>query len=64
VGYKSNSFQEQWDREYWQLTQKDTAIKKDIFLPSLKAQNWTLYDALLEKHLKDLIPTVYTPSIG
>ena len=33
--------------------------KKHIFLPSLKAQDWTLYDAPLARHLKDLISYLF-----
>ena len=60
--YKSNTLDEQCERAYEQLTQRDTPIRKNTFLQSLKGQNWTLYYALLTRHLKELVPVIYTPT--
>ncbi|KAF8954536.1 hypothetical protein BDZ97DRAFT_1864579 [Flammula alnicola] len=47
---------------YGQLEQRDTPMRKNTFLQSLKDQNWTLYYALLARHLKELVPIIYTPT--
>lgn len=31
---------------------------------SLKDQNWVLYYSLIQRHLKELIPIIYTPTQG
>ena len=40
----------------------DGNLQKNAFLQSLKEQNWTLYYALLTRHLKELTPIIYTPT--
>ncbi|KAF8990396.1 hypothetical protein BDQ17DRAFT_1371957 [Cyathus striatus] len=59
---KVNSLDEQCDRAYEQLQARDTPIRKNSFLQSLKDQNWTLYYALISRHLKELVPVIYTPT--
>ena len=60
--YKSNTLEQQCERAYEQLLQRDTPIRKNSFLQSLKEQNWTLYYALLARHLRELVPIIYTPT--
>ncbi|PPQ73040.1 hypothetical protein CVT26_014658 [Gymnopilus dilepis] len=60
--YRTNSLDEQCERAYGQLQSRDTPIRKNTFLQSLKEQNWTLYYALLTRHLKELTPIIYTPT--
>ncbi|CAG7846996.1 NAD-dependent malic enzyme, mitochondrial Short=NAD-ME; Flags: Precursor [Serendipita indica DSM 11827] len=57
-----NTLEEQIERAYAQLNQRESAIRKNSFLESLKTQNWVLYFALLQKYLKELMPIVYTPT--
>jgi malate dehydrogenase (oxaloacetate-decarboxylating) len=57
-----NTLDEQCIRAYGQLKQRDLPIRKNTFLQSLKDQNWTLYYSLLARHLKELIPIIYTPT--
>lgn len=57
-----NSLEQQCTRAYDQLSQRDSPIRKNTFLQSLKDQNWTLYYALLARHLRELIPIIYTPT--
>ena len=60
--YKTNTLEQQCERAYEQLMQIETPIRKNTFLQSLKEQNWTLYYALLTRHLRELIPVIYTPT--
>lgn len=60
--YKTNTLEQQCERAYEQLLQRDTPIRKNSFLQSLKEQNWTLYYALLARHLRELVPVIYTPT--
>lgn len=60
--YRANTLEEQCERAYEQLLQRDTPIRQNTFLQSLKDQNWTLYYALLARHLRELIPVIYTPT--
>ncbi|KAF8816213.1 Aminoacid dehydrogenase-like protein [Phlegmacium glaucopus] len=60
--YRTNTLEEQCERAYEQLMQRDTPIRKNTFLQSLKGQNWTLYYAVLTRHLRELVPVIYTPT--
>ncbi|KAH6883632.1 hypothetical protein BKA70DRAFT_1341794 [Coprinopsis sp. MPI-PUGE-AT-0042] len=62
--YRVNSLEEQCARAWDQLCNRDDPIRKNTFLQSLKEQNWVLYYGLLTRHLKDLVPIIYTPTEG
>ncbi|KAJ7155903.1 hypothetical protein C8R43DRAFT_998374 [Mycena crocata] len=57
-----NSLDEQCERAYLQLQAHESAIRKNSFLQSLKSQNIVLYYTLLSRHLRELIPIIYTPT--
>jgi hypothetical protein len=60
--YRVNSIDDQLHRAWAQYNSHETDIRKNAFLQSLKAQNWVLYYTLLSKHLKEVIPIIYTPT--
>ncbi len=55
---------DQLARTYENYARKDSAIEKHIFLRSLQDRNETLFYALLLHHLEEMIPIVYTPTVG
>ncbi|KAJ7150391.1 hypothetical protein C8R46DRAFT_503389 [Mycena filopes] len=59
---KVNTLDEQCERAYQQLENHESAIRKNSFLQSLKNQNMVLYYTLLTRHLRELIPVIYTPT--
>ncbi|KIY51948.1 hypothetical protein FISHEDRAFT_36080 [Fistulina hepatica ATCC 64428] len=60
--YRVNTLDEQCQRAYDQLQVRKEPIRKNTFLHSLKDQNWVLYYALLSRHLRELVPIIYTPT--
>lgn len=54
----------QVQRAYEQYSQKTTDIGKNTFMTSLKAQNETLYYKVIQTHLKEMMPIIYTPTEG
>jgi malate dehydrogenase (oxaloacetate-decarboxylating) len=54
----------QVQRAYEQYSQKTTDIGKNTFMTSLKAQNETLYYRVIQTHLKEMMPIIYTPTEG
>ena len=60
--YRINTLEEQCRRAYEQLRIREEPLRKNTFLQSLKDQNWVLYYGLLSRHLKELIPIIYTPT--
>lgn len=60
--HKVNTLDQQCERAWQQLQSRDTPIMKNNFLQSLKGQNWVLYYTLISRHLRELIPIIYTPT--
>jgi malate dehydrogenase (oxaloacetate-decarboxylating) len=60
--YQVNTLDEQCQRAYDQLLSRDTALRKNSFLQSLKDQNVVLFYQLLRRHLRELMPIIYTPT--
>ncbi|OCF38112.1 malate dehydrogenase (oxaloacetate-decarboxylating) [Kwoniella heveanensis BCC8398] len=60
--YAVDSLDDQVARAYQQYKSRESDLLKNSFLQSLKSQNWTLFYALLSKHLVEMFPVVYTPT--
>ncbi|KAJ8085143.1 NAD-dependent malic enzyme, mitochondrial [Marasmius tenuissimus] len=60
--HRVNALDEQCRRAYDQLQSHDSAIGKNSFLQSMKEQNWVLYYSLISRHLRELVPIIYTPT--
>ncbi|EMC99463.1 hypothetical protein BAUCODRAFT_63154 [Baudoinia panamericana UAMH 10762] len=59
-----NTLEEQCERAYDQYQARSTAIGKNTFMTSMKEQNEVLYYALIQQHLKEMFPVIYTPTEG
>ncbi len=55
---------EQLERTWESLKAKPDSIEKYIYLRSLQDRNETLYYALLVRHVRALMPVIYTPTVG
>ena len=60
--HQVNTIDEQCQRAWDQLENCGDDLAKNTFLQSLRDQNWVLYYALITRHLKELIPIIYTPT--
>jgi malate dehydrogenase (oxaloacetate-decarboxylating) len=58
------SLDEQCIRMYEQYCQFETNLEKNVFLNALNDRNTTLFYALLSRHVKEMLPIIYTPTIG
>jgi malate dehydrogenase (oxaloacetate-decarboxylating) len=59
-----NTLDEQCDRAYQQYQSRRTSIGRNTFMTSMKEQNEVLYYALIQRHLKEMFPIIYTPTEG
>ena len=57
-----NTLQEQVNRAYDQFKTHRTPLGKNTFMASMKVQNEVLYYRLIQDHLKEMFPIIYTPS--
>eukprot|EP00124_Ichthyophonus_hoferi_P004827 Ihof_evm3s589 gene=Ihof_evmTU3s589 len=61
---KLESIETQVERAWEQCIQFEKPINRYIYLNSLQRTNVTLFYALLNRHLEELLPIVYTPTVG
>jgi malate dehydrogenase (oxaloacetate-decarboxylating) len=59
-----NTLEQQIERVYEGFVQAPTDIDKYQYLRSLQERQEILFYALLEKHLEEMLPIVYTPTVG
>jgi len=55
---------EQVERAYAQYSSFDEAINKHIFLRATQDSNETLFYHLVQEHLEEMMPIIYTPTVG
>ncbi|NTS76656.1 NAD-dependent malic enzyme [Catenovulum sp. SM1970] len=58
------TIEEQVDRAYMQYSSFDTSIHKHIYLRAIQDNNETLFYRLVQDHLEEMIPIIYTPTVG
>lgn len=58
------TIEEQSQRSYQQFTAFNDAINKHIYLRNIQDTNETLFYHLIEHHLSEMMPIIYTPTVG
>ena len=62
--HRIETLDEQVTRAYLQLSQYTTSLQKNIYLNNLHDKNHILFYQLLAQNLEELIPIIYTPTVG
>ena len=62
--YRIETIDEQRERAYEQLCAFTSRMDKHIYLRSIQDTNETLYFSLLVHNLEELMPIIYTPTVG
>lgn len=62
--YSIETIEEQKARAYQQLISFQTDIDKHIYLRNIQDTNETLYFRLVTDHLQEIMPLIYTPTVG
>lgn len=58
------TMEEQLERVYAAFVNAESPLAKYVYLRSLQERNEILFYALLERHLDEMLPIVYTPTVG
>lgn len=62
--YNIETIEEQEARVYQQLCSFESSIDKHIFLRNIQDTNETAYFRLVTDHLTEIMPLIYTPTVG
>jgi malate dehydrogenase (oxaloacetate-decarboxylating) len=55
---------EQVQRAYWQYRSYDELMNRNIYLNAILNTNQVLFYRLVKDHIKEMLPTIYTPIVG
>jgi malate dehydrogenase (oxaloacetate-decarboxylating) len=58
------TLEDQVKSAYEMYSTRPNALAKNTFMTSVKAQNETLYYKLIQSHIKEMFPIIYTPTEG
>ncbi len=58
------TLEQQANRIYHQYLEKANNLQKNIYLNTLHDTNETLFFAVISQHLKEMLPVIYTPTVG
>ena len=58
------SISEQVRRAYHQYEQCRTDLERHIYLRAIQDDNETLFFRLIEQHIEEMLPIIYTPTVG
>lgn len=58
------SIEEQTERAYQQYQKFDNDMDKHIYLRNIQDTNETLFYRLIENHITEMMPIIYTPTVG
>ena len=59
-----STMEQQLERCYQQFHRRSTNLEKYVFLRELQENQEVLYYALIEQHLEEMMPIIYTPTVG
>ncbi|ASP49655.1 NAD-dependent malic enzyme [Cognaticolwellia beringensis] len=58
------SIEEQVERAYMQYKSFDEPLNKHIYLRAIQDTNETLFFRLVQAHIEEMLPIIYTPTVG
>lgn len=58
------SIEEQVERAFLQYSSFDDALNKHIYLRAIQDNNETLFYRLIQSHIEEMMPIIYTPTVG
>src|ERR1700730_1768363 len=62
--YHISTIDEQLERRYENFKEKPSSLAKYSYLSSLQNRNEILFYRLLYEHISEMLPLIYTPTVG
>ena len=62
--FHASTLVEQLRRTYENYLRKDSDVERYVFLTALQDRNETLFYSLVHKHISEMMPIIYTPTVG
>jgi len=62
--YHASTVEEQLTRTYENYKTKTSDIERYVFLTALQDRNETLFYSLVQDHISEMMPIIYTPTVG
>ena len=59
-----STVEEQLARTYENYRRKESDLERYVFLTALQDRNETLFYRLLQEHISEMMPVIYTPTVG
>ena len=59
-----STIEEQLARTYENYRRKDSDLERYVFLMALQDRNETLFYRLVQEHISEMMPIIYTPTVG
>ncbi|HET7112524.1 MAG TPA: NAD-dependent malic enzyme [Pyrinomonadaceae bacterium] len=59
-----STIEEQLGRTYENYQRKESDLERYVFLMALQDRNETLFYRLLQEHISEMMPVIYTPTVG
>src|SRR5688572_17517128 len=59
-----STVEEQLARTYENYQRKESDLERYVFLTALQDRNETLFYRLLQEHISEMMPIIYTPTVG
>jgi malate dehydrogenase (oxaloacetate-decarboxylating) len=59
-----STIEEQLARTYENYRRKESDLERYVFLTALQDRNETLFYSLLQEHISEMMPIIYTPTVG
>lgn len=59
-----STIEEQLTRTYENYRRKESDVERYVFLTALQDRNETLFYRLLQEHISEMMPIIYTPTVG
>lgn len=59
-----STIEEQLARTYENYQRKESDLERYVFLTALQDRNETLFYRLLQEHITEMMPVIYTPTVG